>query len=129
MKKLGKPAASPAAILTQPLNVRLPTSLMDAVKQAAKRDGVTVTHIIRAALEREIAFRADVRPEPAPMSLVALDGRLQQVLDRQESILTYHSGIAEDLLAGVAQRESMTLALDAISHALGVPVPPARAAR
>lgn len=114
-----KPGASGAKSLTEALNLRVSPGMMHAIRVAAKNEAVPIADIARQALERDMAFRADVKPE-RPVTLAELDRRLQQLLDQQVSILVYQSGSASAAHTSALQAIKMMTALSLMLQALGL---------
>ena len=112
---------------SEALNFRLPPALMQALKTAANKDGVRVSDIVRQALEHDMAFRADVKPERA-VTLAELDRRLQQLLDQQASILVYQRGSANAAHTSALQAIKIMTALSLMLQALGLDPVTGRAA-
>lgn len=111
--------ASGAKSLTEALNLRVSSGMMQAIRAAAKNEAVPVADIARQALERDMAFRADVKPERA-VTLAELDRRLQQLLDQQASILVYQRGSASAAHTSALQAIKMMTALSLMLQALGL---------
>ena len=119
MSSAEKRVAAAGNSQSEALNFRLPPALMQALKTAANKDGVRVSDIVRQALERDMAFRADVKPE-RPVTLAELDRRLQQMLHQQASILVYQTGSADAAHTTALQSIKIMTALSLVMHALGL---------
>lgn len=78
----------------QQLNLRLSAGLMTRLKQRAKREGKTVTSLVREWIEAEIDKKIDVdrqadaggmgSPDPLELRLSTIEGRLQKLEERTQ---------------------------------------------
>ncbi|NDP63065.1 hypothetical protein [Polaromonas sp.] len=122
-----RPAAAAGKAQSEALNFRLTLELMQALKTAARKDGVRVSDIVRQSLERDMTLRAGHQPE-CLLSLAELDQRLQLLLDQQASILVHQNSSADAAHTSALQSITIMTALFHIMQALGLDALKGRAA-
>lgn len=113
-KQAAKAAKAPAL----PLNVRVSLDLMDALKAATKTADISLSDLVRVALEREIAFRTTVKSKRV-VTLEDIDARLEKIHDMQSSALTYQRASADLQPEALAMKKEMLGCLYPIMRALG----------
>ena len=98
--------------------MRVSLDLMDALKAATKTADLSLSDLVRVALEREIAFRTTVKSKRV-VTLEDLDTKLQQMHDMQSTALTYQRTSAELQPGTLAMKREMLGCLYPIMRALG----------
>ena len=114
-KKAAKAATAPSA----PLNARVSLDLMDQLKAVAKKADLSLSDLVRVALEREIAFRTTVKAKRV-VTLEDIDARLEKMHDMQSSALTYQRTSADMQPEALAIKKETLNCLYPIMRALGV---------
>ena len=114
-KQAAKAAKSPAL----PLNVRVCLDLMNALKAVTKTADISLSDLVRVALEREIAFRTTVKSKRV-VTLEDIDARLEKIHNMQSSALTYQRTSADLQPEALAMNKEMLGCLYPIMRALGV---------
>ena len=108
-----------ATASTTPLNARVSLDLMESLKTAAKTADLSLSDIVRMALEREIAFRTTVKAKRV-VTLEDLNDRLEKMHDMQSTALTYQRTSAELQPQTLAIKKEILNCLYPVMRALGV---------
>ena len=114
-----KLAAKAAKAPAMPLNVRVSLDLMNALKAATKTADISLSDLVRVALEREIAFRTTVKSKRV-VTLEDIDARLEKIHDMQFSALTYQRTSADLQPETLAMNKEVLGCLYPIMLALGI---------
>ena len=113
-----KPSKS-AITSSMPLNARVSIELMDAVKAAANTSGLSLSDLMRVALEREISFRSGAKFKRV-VTLADIDARLEKIHDLQASTLVYQRANADLESGHLAFKKEVLTCLYAVTQVLGI---------
>ena len=119
MSLASKKTAKAAPATSMPLNARVSTDLMEQLKAVAKTADLSLSDLVRVALEREIAFRTTVKAKRV-VTLEDLNDRLEKMHDMQSAALTYQRTSAELQPQTLAMQKETLGCLYPIMRALSV---------
>lgn len=114
-----KKSSKPAKASSMPLNARVSVELMNSVKAAAKTSGLSVSDLVRVALEREISFRSGAKFKRV-VTLADIDARLEKIHDLQASTLTYQRANVDLEFGHLAFKKEALTCLYAVTQVLGI---------